>query len=105
MVRISRSAYPFSRGSPTAAILINELTWVNRSMYSVAAYCTPLVGVVDLRPTPPQSPTQRPEGQPLIQRPAHLPPADAASEHVHDRRQVDELDPHPDVGDVCHPHL
>jgi hypothetical protein len=55
--------------------------------------------------TVPHRPPQRRQGEPLVEVSAQLPAPDAAGEHVHDDRQVDEVLSQADVGDVRDPDL
>ena len=65
-----------------------------------------LVGMMDSRGLMMhQRPVQGEQGQRLVQAAPYMPPSDAAGEHVHNHRQVHELDAQPDVRDVRHPNL
>ena len=55
--------------------------------------------------TPPHRPPQGRQGEPLVEAAPQLPAPDAAGEHVHEDRQVDELLPEPDVCDISDPDL
>ena len=84
IIRIRRSAKPFSSGLPTAAMLIGTPRPDSRSVYAVAAYCAPPGRSGGPRGGgPAHRPLQGRQGEPLVQAATQLPAPNAAGEHVH----------------------
>jgi hypothetical protein len=71
---------------------------------SVAVNCA-LVAVENIRPTQPQSGSQRLPAEACLQRRRQRPAQHIAAEPVHHRHQVEEAPPHRHIGDVARPDL